>query len=178
MAAALVRGTCRGLQLRFDLAFDWLDARLLTDRSRSADVVSVEAVMAAVTAQLDAKIHLLATAFTARFPPPPNPEEAAAEDGAVLTGANDKHNKHTPLLTLPSLHVLIKEVHADVTEAQALEVYVSLTRAAPARAPTGHDFAHGRLSFSSVVYRSVVYRLCRMQGFVVRIQSRYVMSHV
>lgn len=140
LAVAQVRATCTALQLRFDLALDWLSARLLIDHGRNAAdalCVSVEVAMAAVTAQLDVKTSQLATVFTARFRPQPNLDDPLPEDAPLGAAAE------IPLLTLPALHLLISEVHGAVTEAQALEVYVSLARESKGRAATGQDFARG-----------------------------------
>jgi hypothetical protein len=91
-ALAQLEDTCRLLQLRFDLAVTWLAMRVMVDQNRQCEVLSVEAVMIAATAQLDRKIGQISQVFETQFPPVPpdgNPEPAeetfTTEPKSILT---------------------------------------------------------------------------------------------
>ena len=55
-------------QLRYDKANEWLAARMLVDRRTDCQVLAVEAVMAAVTTQINHKVSYLGACRLSLFP--------------------------------------------------------------------------------------------------------------
>jgi hypothetical protein len=90
-ALAQLQGTCRLLDLRFDLAVAWLAMRVMVDKDRGCEVLPVESVMIAATSQMDHKIGQISQVFEARFPPvkpdgdPPEDAMTAKEPKSILT---------------------------------------------------------------------------------------------
>ena len=90
-ALAQLQGTCRLLDLRFDLAVAWLAMRVMVDKDRGCEVLPVESVMIAATSQMDHKIGQISQVFEARFPPvkpdgdPPEDAMTAKEPKCILT---------------------------------------------------------------------------------------------
>lgn len=136
LALTLIRNTCQRLQLRLDLAEEWLAERGMTDRELRIDVLAVELVMVAVTKQMDRKQTELEVAYARHFPPP-----------VVANDAPTDTPPAAPFLTLEKVQTLLGEIGAGaVTQSQALEVLVDMTQKCGARGATSADFAETCLS--------------------------------
>ena len=110
-ALAQLENTCRLLQLRFDLAVTWLAMRVMVDQNRSCEVLSVEAVMIAATAQLDRKIGQISKVFEAQFPPAPLDGDLAPVDETVTAAPKS-------ILTLDAVQRLLDEAFGAVSYQQ------------------------------------------------------------
>jgi hypothetical protein len=100
---------------------------------RQVDVLSVEAVMIAVTAQMDRKTAELSSILSSKFPPPANPDEIVPLEEAQPEADN--------ILTLDALQNLLKDVYGTVSQQAAVEVMVDLTKKFGARVPTPSEVA-------------------------------------
>jgi hypothetical protein len=101
---------------------------------RQVEVLSVEAVMIAVTAQMDRKTAELSSILSSKFPPPANPDEIAP----LLEQAQPEADN---ILTLDALQNLLKDVYGTVSQQAAVEVMVDLTKKFGARVPTPSEVA-------------------------------------
>jgi hypothetical protein len=100
---------------------------------RQVDVLSVEAVMIAVTAQMDRKTAELSSILSSKFPPPANPDEIVPLEEAQPEADN--------ILTLDALQNLLKDVYGTVSQQAAVEVMVDLTKHFGTRVPTPSEVA-------------------------------------
>ena len=100
---------------------------------RQVEVLSVEAVMIAVTAQMDRKTAELSSILSSKFPPPANPDEIVPLEEAQPEADN--------ILTLDALQNLLKDVYGTVSQQAAVEVMVDLTKHFGTRVPTPSEVA-------------------------------------
>ena len=100
---------------------------------RQVEVLSVEAVMIAVTAQMDRKTAELSSILLSKFPPPANPDEIVPLEEAQPKADN--------ILTLDALQNLLKDVYGTVSQQAAVEVMVDLTKQFGTRVPTPSEVA-------------------------------------